>query len=49
MLRLSAARVRAGLSRAHDKPLYAQKRSALFEHIFDSYPEREAGIYASAL
>ncbi len=37
-----------GLPRAYDKPLYEQKCSALFEHIFESYPERDAGVYASA-
>ena len=36
-----------GLPRAYDKPLYAQKCSALFEHVFESYPERDAGVYAS--
>ena len=36
-----------GLPRAYDKPLYEQKCSALFEHIFESYPERDAGIYAA--
>ncbi len=37
-----------GLPRAYDKPLYEQKCSALFEHIFESYPERDAGVYATA-
>jgi type I restriction enzyme R subunit len=37
-----------GLPRAYDKPLYALKCSALFEHIYESYPEREAGVYAAA-
>ena len=37
-----------GLPRAYDKPLYEQKCSALFEHIFESYPERDAGVYAAA-
>jgi len=37
-----------GLPRAYDKPLYAKKCSALFEHIFESYPERDAGVYALA-
>ena len=32
-----------GLPRAYDKPLYEQKCSALFEHIYESYPEAEAG------
>ncbi len=30
---------------AYDRPLYAQKCTALFEHVFESYPERNAGIY----
>lgn len=37
-----------GLPRAYDKPLYEQKCAALFEHIFESYPERDAGVYATA-
>lgn len=35
-----------GLPRAYDKPLYQQKCAALFEHVFESYPERDAGVYA---
>lgn len=31
---------------AYDRPLYAQKCSALFEHVFESYPERNSGVYA---
>ncbi len=42
-------RLDTGLPRAYDKPLYAQKCSALFEHIFESYPERDAGVYATAV
>ena len=38
-----------GLPRAYDKPLYEQKCSALFEHIFESYPERDAGVYVMAV
>ena len=37
-----------GLPRAYDKALYAQKCSVLFEHVYESYPERDAGVYASA-
>lgn len=37
-----------GLRRAYDKPLFEQKCSALFEHIFESNPERDAGVYATA-
>ncbi|MDA1278227.1 MAG: DUF3387 domain-containing protein [Verrucomicrobia bacterium] len=39
----------SGLPRAYDKPLYEQKCSALFEHIYESYPERDAGVYATAV
>jgi len=37
-----------GLLRAYDKPLYEQKCSALFEPIYESYPERVAAVYAAA-
>ncbi len=30
-------------------PIYEQKCSALFKHIYESYPERDAGVYASAV
>jgi type I restriction enzyme R subunit len=36
-----------GLPRAYDKPLYEQKCSAVFEHVYECYPEREAGVYAA--
>ncbi len=35
-----------GLPRAYDKPVYSQKCSALFEHVYESYPEPDAGVYA---
>jgi len=31
---------------AYDRPLYSQKCTALFEHVYESYPERNAGVYA---
>jgi len=34
------------LPAAYDRPLYSQKCSALFEHVYESYPERNAGVYA---
>jgi len=37
------------LPEAYDRPLYAQKCSALFEHVYESYPERDAGVYAAAV
>jgi type I restriction enzyme R subunit len=36
-----------GLPRAYGKPLYEQKCTAIFEHVYESYPERDSGIYAS--
>jgi type I restriction enzyme R subunit len=39
----------AGLPRAYSTDLYKQKCSAVFEHFYESYPEREANIYASQL
>jgi type I restriction enzyme R subunit len=33
------------LPAAYDRPLFAQKCSALFEHVYESYPERDAGPY----
>ncbi len=38
----------SGLPRAYDKPLYEQKCAALFEHVYESYPERDSSIYAAA-
>ncbi len=37
-----------GLPRAYDKPMYAQKCSVLFEHIYETYPERDSSVYALA-
>ena len=36
-----------GLPPAYDKPLYEDKCSVLFEHFYECYPERHAGIYAA--
>lgn len=36
------------LPRAFDKPLYEQKCSALFEHVYESYPERFDNVYETA-
>ena len=38
----------AGLPRAYTPELYQQKCSALFEHVYESYPERNAGVYSAA-
>jgi type I restriction enzyme R subunit len=45
-LKLAIEDVLDTLPAAYDRPLYAQKCSALFEHIFESYPERDAGVYS---
>jgi type I restriction enzyme R subunit len=34
---------------AYDRPLYAQKCSALFEHVYESYPEKTANVYAGVV
>jgi type I restriction enzyme R subunit len=38
----------AGLPRAYTPELYQQKCSTLFEHFYESYPESDAGVYATA-
>jgi len=37
-----------GLPRAYTPVLYQQKCSALFEHVYECYPERNFGVYAGA-
>jgi type I restriction enzyme R subunit len=39
----------AGLPRAYSTDLYKQKCSAMFEHFYESYPERDANVYAAAV
>jgi len=34
------------LPAAYDRPTYGQKCAALFEHVYESYPERDVGVYA---
>ena len=36
----------AGLPEAYAPELYREKCSAVFEHVYESYPERDAGVYA---
>jgi len=36
-----------GLPRTYTPELYRQKCSVLFEHVYESYPERDTGVYAS--
>jgi type I restriction enzyme R subunit len=35
-----------GLPRAYTPELYRQKCSAVFEHVYESYPERNTGVYS---
>jgi type I restriction enzyme R subunit len=37
-----------GLPQAYERQLYSQKCSALFEHVYESYPERDANLATSA-
>jgi type I restriction enzyme R subunit len=37
-----------GLPRAYTPEVYRQKCSAVFEHVYESYPERNLGVYAVA-
>jgi type I restriction enzyme R subunit len=36
-----------GLPRAYAPEMYRQKCSAIFEHVYESYPERNVGVYAA--
>jgi type I restriction enzyme R subunit len=38
----------SGLPRKFTPELYKQKCSALFEHMYEKYPERDVGVYAGA-
>ena len=38
-----------GLPRAYTPDLYKQKCSAVFEHVYECYPERDQGVYAQAV
>jgi type I restriction enzyme, R subunit len=37
----------SGLPRAYAPEMYRQKCTAVFEHVYESYPERNAGVYAA--
>jgi type I restriction enzyme R subunit len=39
----------SGLPHAYTPALYQQKCSVLFEHVYESYPERNVGIYSMAV
>jgi type I restriction enzyme, R subunit len=36
------------LPAAYDRPLFAQKCSALFEHVYERYPERDVNVYSQS-
>jgi type I restriction enzyme R subunit len=38
----------SGLPRAYDKPMYEQKCSVIFEHVYERYPERDTTAYVAA-
>ena len=37
-----------GLPRVYSSELYQRNVVAVFEHVYESYPERDTGVYASA-
>jgi type I restriction enzyme R subunit len=37
-----------GLPRVYSPELYQQKCSAVFEHVYESYPEKDASVFTSA-
>jgi type I restriction enzyme R subunit len=39
----------AGLPRAYTPDLYQQKWSAVFEHVYENYPERDRSVYGTAV
>lgn len=38
-----------GLPRPYTREIYKDKCTLLFEHVYESYPERDSGIYAQAI
>lgn len=45
-LRLAIEDTLDHLPKSYDRPLYAQKCSDLFEHVYEKYPERDQSVYA---
>jgi len=37
------------LPRAYSPALYKQKCSAVFEHFYESYPQRDANVYTAVV
>jgi type I restriction enzyme R subunit len=48
-LKLTIEDVLDTLPAAYDRPLYAQKCSSLFEHVYETYPERDSAVFAEAI
>lgn len=48
VLKLAVEGALDGLPQGYDRLPCAQKCSALFEHVYESYPERDAGVHAGA-
>ena len=38
-----------GLPRAYSPEIFKQKCAAVFEHVYESYPERDSGVYSAAV
>jgi type I restriction enzyme, R subunit len=45
-LKLAIEDVLDNLPESYARPLYAQKCNELFEHVYESYPERDLSVYA---
>jgi type I restriction enzyme R subunit len=37
-----------GLPEKYDKDTYRRKCDAIFEHVYESYPEKDTGVYSVA-
>lgn len=48
-LKLTIKDVLDTLPVVYDRPLYAQKCSTLFEHVYENYPERDEAVYSKAI
>jgi hypothetical protein len=46
-LRAALERLNPGLPRVYSPEMYRRKCSALFEHVYESYPERNEGVYST--
>ena len=48
-MKLVIGRTLDTLPAAYDRLRHAQKCAALFEHVYESYPERNTGIHAATV